>query len=46
MKITNHVEWPPKEKHVQNEYSNIIKVVDPFEIYVEVLVISPIGSIT
>jgi hypothetical protein len=43
VKATNHVECPPKEKHVQNEYSNLIKVVDPYKIYVEVVVISPIG---
>ncbi len=30
---------------MQNEYSTLIKVVDPYEIYVEVVVISP-GSIT
>jgi hypothetical protein len=45
VKIMNHVECPPKEKHMQNEYSTLIKVVDPYEIYVEVVVISP-GSIT
>jgi hypothetical protein len=45
VKITNHVKCPPKEKHVQNEYSDLIMVVDPYEIYVEVVLISPIGAI-
>jgi len=31
---------------VQNDYFDLIKVVDPYEIYVEVVVINPIGSIT
>jgi hypothetical protein len=40
VKATNHVECPPKEKHVRSEQSDLVKVVDPDEIYVEVVVIS------
>jgi hypothetical protein len=40
VKATNHVECPPKEKHVRSEQSDLVKVVDPDEIYVEVVVTS------
>jgi hypothetical protein len=39
VKATNHVECPPKEKHVRSEQSDLVKV-DPDEIYVEVVVTS------
>jgi hypothetical protein len=40
VKATNHVECPPKEKHVRSEQSDLVKFVDPDEIYVEVVVTS------
>ncbi len=40
VKATNHVECPPKEKHVRSEQSDFVTVVDPDEIYVEVVVTS------
>ncbi len=40
VKATNHVECPPKEKHVRSEQSDFVTVFDPDEIYVEVVVTS------
>jgi len=34
------VECPPKEKHVQSEQFDLVKVVDPYGIYVEMVIAS------